>query len=531
MSLSDGLVGHWPLQGDARDVSGNGRHGISAGVDFSGEGLAGERGGSARFDGRRAYIEVPPGRAPAVGAGDFTIAGWVKTEERLADAIGDIASQYDPASRTGFNFGILTATGVTSHQPNFRHAYFGIDNGSTPVIADCGRPGNSRFVLALAVHEGALYAGTYEEGEHEAGRVYRYAGGTEWIDCGAPDPCNSVMALAVHGGKLYAGVSRYRASGSALPDSPNQRPGGRIYRYEGPGRWVDCGALPGADSVICLTEYQGSLYATPLYSQGVFRYLGGTSWEYCGTPGRRLFSLAVYDGALYAAGNEGGGVFRYDGGTRWTPVGFQPDMTQIYSFAVYQGALYVGAWPEAIVFRYDGGDQWTPCGRLGDEKEVMGMMVYNGALYAGTLPSAEVYRYDGGSTWSRVGLLDDTPGVRYRRAWSMATYQGRLYCGTLPSGRVLAIEAGALVSQDDALPPGWRHVAAVRNGARLRLYVDGRLAAETRRAEGIRFDLSQTTPLYIGKGAQDHFCGSLRDLRVYDRALTESEVRQLAADR
>ena len=107
-----------------------------------------------------------------------------------------------------------------------------------------------------------------------------------------------------------------------------------------------------------------------------------------------------------------------------------PETTQVYSMAVYEGRPHVGTWPTGSVYRMDGPkQQWTYCGRLGDDKEVMGMAVYKGKLYAGTLPKAEVYRYDGGTEWVLTGQLDETPKVRYRRAWSMAVFDGKLFCG------------------------------------------------------------------------------------------------------
>ena len=349
------------------------------------------------------------------------------------------------------------------------------------------------------------------------------------MDCGSPDRCNTVAALAIYEGRLYAGVSRYKAGGSALPESENQHPGGRIYRYEDDGSWTDCGHLAGADSIAGLTVYKGQLYAIPLYSQGVFRYAGGQRWVDCGTPGRRLMALAVYDGHLYATGNEGGGLFRYDGGTEWTSCGFQADTTQVYSVAIHGGRLYTGTWPTGTVLRWDGQTGWADTGRLGEEQEVMGMAVYNGKLYAGTLPLANVYRYDGDGAWVSTGQLDTTPAVKYRRVWSMAVYQGRLFGGTLPSGHVYSLEAGRNVTHDRELAPGWRQLVAVRERSRLKLYVDGEAVAASAPFEAADYDLSNEQPLRIGMGAHDHFCGRMADLRLYGRALTEREVARLAS--
>jgi len=111
----------------------------------------------------------------------------------------------------------------------------------------------------------------------------------------------------------------------------------------------------------------------------------------------------------------------------------------------------------------------------------------------------------------------------------MAVYEGRLFCGTLPSGRVHALEAGRSVTVDRALAPGWRHVAAVREGSRLSLFVDGVRAATSRvDRESSPLDVTNSAPLRIGLGANDHFRGSMSDLRLYDRALSSQEIAAMA---
>lgn len=174
------------------------------------------------------------------------------------------------------------------------------------------------------------------------------------------------------------------------------------------------------------------------------------------------------------------------------------------------------------MFRYLGPNQWEDTGRLGDELEVMGLSHFNGKLYGGTLPLAQVYRLDDGG-WTLTGRLDFSD-VKYRRAWSMAVFQGRLYCGTLPAGHVHALDAGAAVSYDSELAPGWRHVAAMRAGNRLKLFVDGKRVAESPPFEAARFNLTANAPLKIGFGEHDYFHGRLRDVRLYGRALSETEI-------
>ncbi len=526
-----GLIGLWRFAGDANDDSGRGNHGRAFAVDMTASGPDGSPRGAARFDGKSSYVEVPANPALDLGKSDFTLATWVHTEESLDDVLGDLVSKYDPAARRGLNWCIKSGAGMTNSQANDRNVHFGIDAGTEPVWSDRGRPGNAVYVMAMAVHDGKLFVGTCEVGPGEAGHVYRYDGGSRWVDCGSPDRCNAVTSLAAHGGKLYAGTGRYRLAGSALPESTNANPGGKIVRYAGDGNWADCGRLPGVEAVGGMVVFRGELYASSLYRPaGFFRYRGGDAWQRCPLPadGRRVVALGVFNGHLYAGSYDSCSVCRFDG-ERWEVYPSLETSGQTYSFEVHAGELFVGTWPNGQVFRLDRGERWVSAGRLGEEKEVMGMAVHNGKLYGGTLPLAEVYRLDEGTRWTRTGRLDLTPDVRYRRAWSMAVFDGHLFCGTLPSGRVHALEAGQSVTLDCALAPGWKHLAAAREGGRLSLYVDGmRVASSSSAPNATPLDLTNRSPLRIGFGTHDHLRGSLSDLRLYGRAISAGEIAALA---
>ena len=210
-----------------------------------------------------------------------------------------------------------------------RQLFFGVDSG--PVRGDegewesCGRPGAAIQITSMTVFNDDLYVGTYQDGVE--GRVYRWRGSTSWEYAGSPDPCNTVSGMAVFKGELYAGVSHYRASGSSLPLSPNEAPGGTVYKLAADGKWVSTGRLPAQrdksadsekdldytsnlvgwdidmiDTVQGLAVCGGKLYAFPLYHRGVFSFDGsGSGWQYAGDPGVRLFALAAYHGQLFAA--------------------------------------------------------------------------------------------------------------------------------------------------------------------------------------------------------------------------------------
>lgn len=516
-------VARWELTRDGSDSSGQHRDAEARDVRFES--------GAAVFDGRSSQLTVSGDGLPSLEKGDFSISAWLHTEEALDDVPGDIVSQYDPHERRGFHLSLVTAAGVTASQSMSRQLQFGIDNARIePEWTDHGRLGEAVLIWSLAVHDGQLFAGTCVADADAAGRVYRFDG-HDWHDCGAVDRANSVSAMAVYEGELYVASCKYRLRGSALAESENPHPGGKIFKYVADGEWEPCGQLPNTEAVNSLVVYKGRLYSDSLYAPaGFFRYEGGTEWTSLETPGKRVESIAVYNGDLYATGYDEGAVYRYDGET-WEHLGVLPGATQTYGFAVHAGDLYVSEWPHAHVFRLGDGDAWEFAGRMGEELESMPLMVCNGKMYGGTLPLAEVYRYDGGEEWTPIGRLDHTPDVKYRRVWSMAIFQGRLFAGVLPSGHVHSIEIGKQVTYDEPLSAGWHHVVAARDGRRLKLYVDGAQVAASSEFDPADYVLTNDQALKIGFGPHDFFNGRLCDVRMYDAALSADEVRALASSR
>jgi hypothetical protein len=70
-----GLLGHWPLDGDAVDVSGQGRDGILMGdAYFTNDGAFG---GAVELDGDGDYVDVPGYKGPLQSP--WTLACWVRT--------------------------------------------------------------------------------------------------------------------------------------------------------------------------------------------------------------------------------------------------------------------------------------------------------------------------------------------------------------------------------------------------------------------------------------------------------------------
>lgn len=523
--LTEGLVGYWQLSGDIKDASGNELHPIMHGkVEFNAEDRGGAKLTAAAFDGRDGWLEVPPNPKIQLGSGDFSVAAWIYTDSVSDDMMGDIISQYDPSARRGFRLSLKYNLGPTN-TGNFRQLDFGIDDNHSSPWVDYGRPGNTIYPFSLVSYKGSLYASTCDSSADGHGHVYRYSG-DRWVDCGFLDSSNAVTSLTAFNGELYASTGHYRTGGSSLPSSKNTIEGGRVFRYEAPDKWMDCGRVP-VEAIAGMIVYNGSLYATSNYnSPGFYRYEGGKEWVKCDVPDKRLNAMGIYDGYIYATSYDWGHVYRYDG-TSWTDcgqVGDEKINTQCYAFAAYEGKLYVSTWASGRVYRFDGVNQWTDVGRLGQELEVMGLIVHNGRLLGGTLPLAEVYSYEGDTTWQRMDQLDRTPDVKYRRAWTMAEHDGKVFCSTLPSGKVYGFEAGKSVMSPNEVPAGWQHVAAVKTADRLRLFVNGKLVNETTIPDTMQFNFNSESPLKIGFGSNDYFNGRMREVRLYGRALKNDEI-------
>jgi hypothetical protein len=89
------------------------------------------------------------------------------------------------------------------------------------------------------------------------------------------------------------------------------------------------------------------------------------------------------------------------------------------------------------------------------------------------------------------------------------------------------MEAGKVASFDRDLGPGWKHIAAVREAGSLKLYIDGKLVAESSPFDSAKYDVSNSQPLRIGFGQTDFFAGKMKDVKLYNTALGQSEIQDI----
>jgi len=72
--ITEGLIGYWPLDGNAKDMSGNDYHGeLTKGVKWEAKGRVN---GAASFDGAGSHIKVAHGKLKPVVL-DFTVVTWI----------------------------------------------------------------------------------------------------------------------------------------------------------------------------------------------------------------------------------------------------------------------------------------------------------------------------------------------------------------------------------------------------------------------------------------------------------------------
>ncbi|MFO0898863.1 MAG: LamG domain-containing protein [Pirellulales bacterium] len=546
------LVGHWPLAGDSQDHSGHGNHGVNHGVDLK----------SGSFDGRAAHVEVAPSDSLRFGTNDFSFCAWVWTADDPDDNYGDVLDLYDPAQRRGITLGLASSSGGYQGQGDARQVHFGIDNARLGQWQDCGRPSaTSNYVSnSLTVYKGKLYAAIFDgKEESDWAHVYRYEGGDRWTDCGrvGTGRTTGVGPLLVHKGDLYAVTGTYDWT---RVNSGGYDPG-RVYRYQGGQDWEDLGQPSDNRTNNCLVSFRGQIYSGGgPNTWGVFTRNDRGEWVASqlfprdGAKSCFPHAMSRFNGRLYTAWP---GAYSFDG-TNWAFVGRTaetPGSLQTHSLHAYQGRLLAGTWPEATVTAYDGVATWEPIGRVGvDGTEVNALVVYNGKLYGGSIPRAEVCRYDGAPEWTSLKRFYSPEGwtpvppapygnptraevAEWSRVTSLTVYDGKLFASTgsctssvldAPPdvrGKVFSLEAGKSATFDDDLGPGWKHLAAIRRGGQLELFVDGRLAARSSTFDPADYDITTDRPLRIGFGQTDYFHGKLRDVRAYNRALSEAEVQ------
>lgn len=209
---------------------------------------------------------------------------------------------------------------------------------------------------------------------------------------------------------------------------------GLVYRYLGGKVWQPISTeeeLDHAYAVLCLTEYEGHLYAGTMstsYPMGgvgrVYRYDGGTSWTLVGDNlDNQVCSLAVYQGNLYAGTAWNGmKLYRYEGDTTWPQVIDPIVWDGTRSLDVSHGYLLMGDFGWDLIGHWDGSafhqDQTQMTGSCIYDFEDYGDNVY-AAAYIGRM-----WQSSDGIHWSLVPSFES---YYDGNMWELETFQGSLY--------------------------------------------------------------------------------------------------------
>src|SRR5882672_7582004 len=126
---SAGLVAWYPLNGDAKDMSGNNNHGVNHNAAATMDRL-GQPNGAMKFNGNSSYISIDLQSQPAISV-PFTICAWYSTLDP-AQMSQTILGKGRSADGSGLNFGF-----GTGEPPVTNVAYFGLQ-GEVPEATTTG---------------------------------------------------------------------------------------------------------------------------------------------------------------------------------------------------------------------------------------------------------------------------------------------------------------------------------------------------------------------------------------------------------
>jgi hypothetical protein len=179
--LWTGLVGYWPLDGDARDYSAFGNHGVMVGGVSAASNRLGAAGKSVSFDGTSGRIEIP--EAAVLSTRVMTFNAWVRPTEVTRMVLGKKGAWSDAA---GEQYNLLLDIGKPA---------FAVKRGSNGVAGTGWRQAAGSTVLPLNVF--SMVTGVWD-----GQRVKVYVNGV--LTASALAPAGDIDAVT--GGGLVLGA-------------------------------------------------------------------------------------------------------------------------------------------------------------------------------------------------------------------------------------------------------------------------------------------------------------------------------------
>ncbi|MBR4252993.1 MAG: InlB B-repeat-containing protein [Kiritimatiellae bacterium] len=144
--LLDGLVGYWPFDGNANDLSGNGNHGSTHGVSLTSD-RHGNNDSAYYFDGS-SHISVSDSATLRVSTGSITIAAWIKPTKYGVNTVD--GSRFVSVLQMGNDYRFQIGMGS-----NATKAIVYLTSATSAIEISMPSLGSWQF-LALTLHSGTL---------------------------------------------------------------------------------------------------------------------------------------------------------------------------------------------------------------------------------------------------------------------------------------------------------------------------------------------------------------------------------------
>ncbi|MFP4645918.1 MAG: LamG-like jellyroll fold domain-containing protein, partial [Candidatus Woesearchaeota archaeon] len=481
------------------------------------------------------YLDLGSSRLDLNDSDDFILNDTVLRDGRLQLGEPFLVEHFDNLSGIAENGGVLHNSSPIGFKSGFRAADYslGFDGDDYVTIPDQDSLDIKKgFSFSIEVNASDISGppqtifskGNYQLKEYDDQYVFEVIGdnsdeSAEQIKDLSPSVGNSI----VYDGKLYV-----------IDDSNDE-----IHSFDG-NSWTNTGSAGSGPEGLAV--YDGKLYSTNKDSDDVYVY-NGESWSKSGDVGAMPRGMVVYEDRLYVANKDSDDIFVFDG-TSWsnkTDVGDGPE-----SLSVYDNKLHVSHMYSDNIHSYDG-DDWTVSKELGSRPT--GMATYRDRFYTISRKSEEVWEYSDDDWFRTENILGDglvvygdklytSAGYVYDgQTWSDSgiiggsVYDGKLYYGE--NGKVLEYGSGKSlwVNKSD----GTQTLTVIVDNAEIKIAVDGDVKA----SDSYDFNfLGNSDDLFFGKGFgssqspvrggnDEYFNGDLDNVKLFDRALSGSEVSAL----
>jgi hypothetical protein len=461
---------------------------------------------------------------------------WVPMNNGLPNGIPVLSFAIDSAS-----------TGPAMFAGTLAHVFRSTDYGTSWTASYSGITNPTIYSLIVTTGiagDTNLFAGTF-------GGVFRSTnGGVSWTEVNSGLTNTTAYALQAIGTNLFVGTL-----------------GGGVFLSTNDGTsWAQANQGLTNQNISALAKRGTNLFAGT--GSGVFLSTdSGTSWAAASSGLTGIVLALAVNGTSVFAGTDSGIFHSPNDGANWNDVstGF-PTADEVWALALsgptlYAGAAFNGIWKRSLseIVSDSGLVAYYPFNGNANDESGNG---HNGTILGATLTTdrfgiaSRAYMFNGSSyiVASSSGLPS---AERTVSVWFYATFIGRPVvlgygggtCGTSLFIELTGCATGAYgvtshcgantLGHTYAQPPllAWHHFVVVTDSSGTALYFDGVMVAENttfinntdteNRDLAIGVDVSPSGTAPYTDGCVGYFVGKIDDTRIYNRALTDSEIQQL----